>query len=858
MGKDGSKPSTKPVNRSGSKGATRTGGKSTRRVVVKIKERTLRQRLADWIADPKLMWGALAFVSFVVIVGAMTLWSQSRLQVEVGQIMRETRVSRVEFNTQDQQLTQTQRTAASMNVPRVFSADATAFEELRADLNNLPRTLAGIENLDEVSQEIRRRFGLTEQLFSATKAIGNDEQRLTEWGGRVDQLIRILQRRPLLTRSNWQVATQEGQNTQIELRHAIMQAPPAPQGGVSADSTLISRDDAINIDKQDQLIAEISRIVRIAGFSDASAPLVRERITRAKSQAAPRPTFVYDNTATNAAMDAAAAKVLPVRRTITIGQRLYSRGEVLDQASYELAREENAQYHASEGAYMRLFVRGLGVFGSIAALGVLLGGYIARYTPKIMSKPARIGWMTLLVTSAIVTAGVVGTLDPRMVWLATITPMVLIAVLISIAYDQRTGLAITGVATLIVMVALGGHMGLLAVVMVGVAGAIAQLGELRERRALIRMSIVIAIMLSAVTALDQMIELPSVGVERSAYFASLITASAQAGISGLLVGGIALFTLPFIERAFDITTGMTLIELRDPKQPILKELQQRAPGTYNHSLNVASIAENAAEAVGADALLTYVGCLYHDIGKMNKPGYFIENQSGGPNKHNKLTPAMSLLIIVGHVKDGMEMAREHGLPKALHHFIEAHHGTTLVEYFYRRAREQAAQSDEERTAEQILQEQAEQLPDEVDYRYPGPKPRTKEVAIVMLADAIESATRTLSDPTPARIDALVRSLANKRLMDGQFDECDLTFRELSVICESISKTVASIYHGRIKYTSDGDDGDADGSKSDSKGKDTKKPKGDAGSKDGGPDGQSGERSDDQSGDKPGDPPAKSA
>ncbi|MCR9074438.1 MAG: HDIG domain-containing protein, partial [bacterium] len=401
--------------------------------------------------------------------------------------------------------------------------------------------------------------------------------------------------------------------------------------------------------------------------------------------------------------------------------------------------------------------------------------------------------------------------------------------------------AITGVATLIVMVAIGAHMGLLAIVLVGVASAIAQLGELRERRALIRMSIVIAVLLFVVTALDQLIELPSIGVERSEYIKALLSASAQAGISGLFVGGIALFTLPFIERAFDITTGMTLIELRDPKQPILKELQQRAPGTYNHSLNVASIAENAAESVGADALLTYVGCLYHDIGKMNKPGYFIENQSGGPNKHDKLTPAMSLLIIVGHVKDGMEMAREHGLPKALHHFIEAHHGTTLVEYFYRRAREQAAQADEERTAEQILQEQAEQLPDEVDYRYPGPKPQTKEVAIVMLADAIESATRSLSDPTPARIDALVRSLANKRLMDGQFDECDLTFRELSAICESISKSVASIYHGRIKYTSD------QGREDDEpKGKESSK------SKDGG------DTNKDTNKNKPEDPPARSA
>ncbi len=815
MGKDGNKPSTKPANKSGNKGTTRSSSKGARRTVVTIRERPLRQRAADWIADPKLFWGGLAFVLFVLVVGTTMLLTMGRVRVDVGQIMRETRISRIEFITEEQQLTQTQRVAAQMNVPRVFSADLPAIEEIRADLNNLPRTLGGVSTFNEVSRDIRERFGLTQELFDAIRVIGRDEARTQLWSSHVEQLIEIMRRRPLLTRQAWQVATQEGQNTQIQLQYRV-----TGQSAESIPTQLISRVDVINIDNKEQLSSEISRIVRIAGFEDAIAQLVHERITHQNNPKEPaRATFVYDNTATSSAMEAAGALVLPVRRTITIGQRLYARGDVLDQAAFELAREENRRYYASNDSLTTRLMRSFSVYGMIAALAALLGGYIARYSPRIISKPARMGWMTLLVSSMIVIACIAAVAEPRLMWLATITPMVLLAVLISIAYDQRTGLAITGVATLIVTASLGAHLGLLVIVLIGVAGAIAQLGELRERRTLIRMSIFIAIVLGVVALLDQVIWLPAVGVKISTYTAAVVGAGAQAAIAGLLVGGISLFTLPFIERAFDITTGMTLIELRDPKQPILKELQQRAPGTYNHSLNVASIAESAAEAIGADALLTYVGCLYHDIGKMNKPGYFIENQSGGPNKHDKLTPAMSLLVIVGHVKDGVEMAREQGLPKSLRHFIEAHHGTTLVEYFYRRAREQAAQSGEERSAEQIMQDQAEQLPDEVDYRYPGPKPQTKEVAIVMLADAVESATRTLTDPTPARIDALVRQLANKRLMDGQFDECDLTFRELSLMCESVSKTVASIYHGRIRYSSD--EGD-DEKKSDSKKKDDKK------------------------------------
>lgn len=796
MGKDGTKSSTKPATRNGGKSAGKSGGNSPRRVVVRIKGKSIKHQFADLIANPTLFWGVLAYALFVIIVGSTMIWARGGTKIDVGQIMRETRTSRVEFVTEDIQQTQTQREAARFNVAWIYSADLPALEEIRADLVNLPRTLAGVTSLDEVSRDIRVRFGLNEESFVAFGEIAGDEAVLESWMTQINTLNDILRRRPMLNRQSWQIATQEGHNTQIQLRYPApiqdeQSEPPAHQ--------LISRDDAINIDKSDQLAEEIERIVRIAGFIGPTSEIVRKRLLND-----PRPTFAYDETATTQEMENAANTIQPVRRTITIGQRIYARGDVLEQPAYALAKRENAEYRANGASLSRKWLGVLSIFGMVGALGLLLGGYITTYCPKIASKPARIGWMTGLIILAIVSATVMGVVDPRLIWLVTITPIVLIAVLISIAYDQRTGLAITGISALIVAMSLQIHIGLLAIMLIGIAGAIAQLGDLRERRTLIRMSIIIAFALSIAAMLDQLINLPTIGVGGPAVISATLGAGAQSFMAGLLVGGIALFILPFIERVFDITTGMTLIELRDPKQPILRELQQRAPGTYNHSLNVASIAESAAESIGADALLTYVGCLYHDIGKMNKPMYFIENQSGGPNKHDKLTPAMSLLVIVGHVKDGVEMAREHGLPKSLRHFIEAHHGTTLVEYFYRRARELAAQADEERSAEQIMQETAEQLPDEVDYRYPGPRPRTKEVAITMLSDAVESATRTLTDPTPARIDALVRSLANKRLMDGQFDECDLTFRELSTICESISKTVASIYHGRIRYTSDDD------------------------------------------------------
>ncbi len=250
-----------------------------------------------------------------------------------------------------------------------------------------------------------------------------------------------------------------------------------------------------------------------------------------------------------------------------------------------------------------------------------------------------------------------------------------------------------------------------------------------------------------------------------------------------VVGG----SLPFIESAFGIVTDISLLELTDVSHPLLQELARRAPGTYNHSISVATIGEAAADAIGANGLLVRVGAYFHDIGKMLKPEYFIENMAAGEeNPHDNLAPAMSALIIIGHVKDGAEMAEQHNLPRRLIDFIEQHHGTTLVEYFYREA---ANRADEDHRTDA----------DESTFRYPGPRPQSKEAGVMMLADAVESASRTLSEPAPKRIQSLVNEITLKRVLDGQFDECGLTMIEIRVVQESLVKTLLAVHHGRVKY-----------------------------------------------------------
>jgi len=342
------------------------------------------------------------------------------------------------------------------------------------------------------------------------------------------------------------------------------------------------------------------------------------------------------------------------------------------------------------------------------------------------------------------------------------------------------GMFIAFMQCALVTMALSQSIGWFILLVSGCGMMISQIREVRQRQTLIHASGKTAIAFAIGALFLGLAKVTDISVA----WKLVATDSLFAGASSLVVGFFVLGILPSIESVFDITTGMTLADLRDPRKPLLKQLQQLAPGTFNHSRQVADIAETATEAIGGDSLLAYVGGLYHDIGKMNKPEYFVENQTGY-NRHNDLKPSMSLLIIIGHVKDGIELGKEYHLPREIIHFIEAHHGTTLVEYFYH-----AAQKSAEKTGDPINKSQ---------FRYPGPKPKTKEAAILMIADAVESASRALSDPNPARIEVLVRDLSRKRLLDHQFDDCGLTFSDLSKIEDAMIARLNSIYHTRIKY-----------------------------------------------------------
>ncbi len=265
-------------------------------------------------------------------------------------------------------------------------------------------------------------------------------------------------------------------------------------------------------------------------------------------------------------------------------------------------------------------------------------------------------------------------------------------------------------------------------------------------------------------------------------------------ITAMIVGG----ALPMLEHLFQITTDVSWLELSDLNHPLLRRMTIEAPGTYHHSLVVANLAEAAAEKIGANATLCRVCSYFHDVGKLVKPQYFTENMSFERNPHDALAPTMSALIIIAHVKEGVDLALTHGLNKQIIDVIQQHHGTSLVYYFYQRALQQ---QEDARAGGKIMNIRKEDIPEvqEESFRYSGPKPQTKESAIVSLADIVESASRSLEKPTPQKIEQLINELIEERIADGQLDECDLTLGEVRVIAERFRFTLMTMLHTRIAY-----------------------------------------------------------
>lgn len=479
-----------------------------------------------------------------------------------------------------------------------------------------------------------------------------------------------------------------------------------------------------------------------------------------------KPNLFYDNEKTEEAQQEAAKNVTPVvyKKNQTIVEEGKPITEAQIQALDELGLLNNSKFNIS--LYLALAIM-------VIIVMYIQNRYLKKYHKDIYNNSSKLIMLNIITIMTIVFARVFSIASPYLIPLAC-TP-----ILLTLLLNYRISLVVSITNIILMAVAVSFNIEIIILAIVSVIVGATFLKKMQQRNDIVYSCIYIAILNGVMTL--------SISALVTSNLKEILLDTAFILVGSLLSGILSTGLLPFFESMFDIVTNVKLLELSNPNNPLLKKLLMEAPGTYHHSVIVANLAEVATEAVGGNALLARIGAYYHDIGKTKKPYFFKENQLGKENPHDDITPELSKLLIISHVKDGLELAREYKLPKVIQDFIPTHHGKTLVKYFYLTAKNNAENPDDIK---------------EEDYMYPGPKPKTKEQCILMLADSVEAAVRSINNPTKEKIENMVDNIVKDKLSSGQLDDSQLTISDVKKIKKCFLKTLNGIYHERIEYPKD--------------------------------------------------------
>jgi putative nucleotidyltransferase with HDIG domain len=733
------------------------------------------EAISDRTVVLRLFIGFLAVIGLTVVTQGWTSSFRYRLDdhTETGITARRG------FRRINRLATDRARSDREALAPLVFRRDSELIASLPARLNTHLGDVAQADDVTKVPDETRKAFGMTTPGSSAGEfstlkgeiSLGGDSvgNRISEIVADFEQFIAPLYELGVvdpdeLTRQEITDVYSEGLKNDATIR--IIEAGSEPVTATVADILL------------DEQVKDTGQL----GKAWNSYPQLASMRTQLEVWLKSKVPFTlsYENALTVAGRREARNSVSEKYELYSKGTVLVPPGEYIDRDALDLMEDEYASIDSQVGWNQRI-LRLVTVFMMFTVMAVLFGVYLVRNEPGIIKS---VQSLSVFLVGSVVTVGLSRMLsfDP---WRAEIIPLLATVMVFAIAYNQVLAMVTAFALSLIIALSDGSDIGQFVILMSVTTTAIIPLSRVPTRSTIIKVGFLTALVCFFVSWGIGLIEsqVPMDTFTDGVLLMRSLKTSAWCLLASYFVAG----SLPFVESTFGVVTDISLLEMSDISHPLLQELVRRAPGTYNHSISVATIAETAADAIGANGLLVRVGAYFHDIGKMLKPEYFIENKShNSESRHENLAPAMSTLIIIGHVKDGVDLAQQHKLPQRLIDFIEQHHGTTLVEYFFREATRQADE-DHKTDAE------------ESSFRYPGPKPQSSEAGVMMLADAVESASRTLSEPTPKRIETLVHELTMKRLLDGQFDECSLKLSEIRTIEESLIKSLIGIYHGRIKY-----------------------------------------------------------
>jgi hypothetical protein len=731
---------------------------------LRVKLRNWRKEYLDFSTNSyKTIWAVIFFILVALILSLDLIPNQ--VDLKAGQVSQSDITAPRTITFIDRNRTSELRQRAAETAPRVYEEDSTVKEDVLNEVNNLFEAVTAereffynnkisivedttVEQEENSEDENNQNSAAEENTLSASEIKNFSQSEINEIAdlirGEIDYELSSENLSFLITLSEQELS--EIRNRTINLLENKLENRILPADLGSAREEL----------RQNAMEMDISRSKRLVIAE------ITEKVIAANM-------FLNQEATANRRQEAI-SEVEAVEKTVRQGEIIVRKGDVVTEADIDILERLGLQkgginYYNIAGRILISFI-----------LVLLLGFYFYKYQKDVWQNNSKLLLIELLILTVVFFAKIMTLFQNPFV--DFMVPTAMASILLTVLISSDTALITTLFISLLIAPVYEMNFNIvLTSFLAGLIG-IFSVSKVKERGDIIRaglnVSFILVFLIGGLSLLQQ-----------NQDWTYLIWSIGGGIVNGLLVGVLANGLLPYLEDLFDMTSSVKLLELSNPSQPILKRMLVEAPGTYHHSVIVGNLAETAAEDVGADSLLARAAAYYHDIGKLKRPYFFSDNQFGGENPHDKTSPNLSALIIKSHVKDGVEMAEENGLPAKIIDIIKQHHGTNLISYFYQQALQDNKHDDIEKK----------------DFRYDGPKPQSKEAAIIMLADITEAAIRSknFNKNNHDRIEGFVRGLVKDKLIENQLDQSNLTLSDLDTIVKSFVKVLTGIYHQRVEY-----------------------------------------------------------
>jgi putative nucleotidyltransferase with HDIG domain len=683
---------------------------------------------------------SLFFVLLTAITFILSInFFQDKILLKEGQICTKDILSPGDFEFADVEATQNLREKAAKSIKEVYDLNLANIENVEKQIDNLFLKIKEYqEKIDESSKDTN------DNITENNRGLTDDE--LNEMANKINEDLRLYISEQVIVNC-FQFDNLSLEKIRVDIKSSmrkIMEQGIKIDDLENAKKQLIREISEISLDHHDALIA-----------SDIATSLLL-------------PSLFLNEEDTEKRRQEAITSVDDVIRTIQKGQIIIRKGEVVtseDIAILNALGLKNPKINFSN-------IIGMIMITAICLLVVFL--YLSYFYPDIYENVNKLILLGIISIFVVLLAKIASQASGYLI------PIASASMLIAISLSPNIAILLTVILSLLIGFIPGGGLNYILVSVISGIVAIYSIRKATQRSSLTRAGLIIAGV--------NIITISALGLINNESYYLILQNNLWGVLNGFLAVILTIGILPFLESYFDITTSFKLMELSNPNQPLLKKLILEAPGTYHHSIVVGNLSETAAEEIGCNGLLARVGAIYHDIGKIKRPYFFTENQEAYKNIHDEMEPSLSALVIASHVKEGIELAKKNKLPKDIIDIIAQHHGTNLITYFFHRALKENGSANDAVAEE--------------NYRYSGPKPQTKEAGIILLADSLEAATRSLTNPTATRIKTLVKEIIQKNLENGQLEECDLTLKDLDKIGDSFSRILTGMFHSRVEYPDD--------------------------------------------------------